>query len=89
MVERFCGRLIINIDSTNLDTVLCIVPREICALVPRDRKKDEFMSLETMVAYEDIFHAYYHYATKLVKLKKDMVFFFIKSLNFELQVLSL
>ncbi|KAH0672114.1 hypothetical protein KY284_023201 [Solanum tuberosum] len=58
----------------------------------RDHKKDEFMTLVhggmTMAAYEAKFHVLSRYATQLVTIEEERIWFFIRGLNFELQVLS-
>ncbi|WMV55486.1 hypothetical protein MTR67_048871 [Solanum verrucosum] len=58
----------------------------------RDRKKDEFMDLEKgslrVDAYEAKFHAMFCYPTQLVTTEEERTWLFVKSLNSELQVLS-
>ena len=57
----------------------------------RDRKKDEFMSLEqggmSMAADEAEFHALYRYDTQLVTTEEERNHLFIRVLYSELQVL--
>ncbi|WMV13709.1 hypothetical protein MTR67_007094 [Solanum verrucosum] len=57
----------------------------------RDRKKDEFMTLEQggiyVASYEANLHALSKYATQLVTTEEERIRLFIKGLNYELQVL--
>ena len=57
----------------------------------RDRKKDKFMALERVdmfvVAYEAKFYALSRYDTQLVTTEEERIYFVIREINSELQVL--